>query len=411
MRSFTWLGPVAGATAGVVLSCSPSSSSSLVEGGTPIAIAEGEIRTLHLAARSTLASTPWAHVDNGTDLVLAPPCTLIKGTSGPPQAFVLEVTPEGGVPTSVVVEVHPSGDGACRPTVVACLQPATSPVTHGSCENVPACGSANTITDQRVGISFGSAGGSGSGSGPFSDPTLADQTLSFHVTNPGVSESGSGTDDPLVFKITTDAPLHFPLSTDSSDPCMPIINANIAGAFGLQYAFYRGSDVSAPLVTSGQYDLQWNRGSHVQPYGIELVSCAYATANGQTCTIVRKASSDQWCVKRPVGRPTSLGFRVWTSAPGNNVDHYALRLTAAWEMMSDPPVTLVGDTERNTDMITLQINKSDKDEPIEVTADVGAVENEFLTVTLKGDVMGMGFDDLFTRRIRVVAGTPGPDCP
>jgi hypothetical protein len=324
----------------IVSACGSQQTGVELESGPLISVTEGDPpRHIHVTGAAKLSSpdAPWASFDSASgDLVVAPPCTAVPGTSGAPRLFYMQLDSTG-----VVVQVQPSAAGACAPSMRACL--VTADCTQMS---VPTCDPHDALGHGPIPIRYQS-------------PTQPDQTLVFTIDNPDPMFALGG-------HITTDAPIKF-RTTDGMSFCASAPNTNIAGTFTLDWTVTAApASPDAPVISTGEYHLDWNAND---AYDLEVEWCA---TDGTSCTLHRYTDPStlggpQWCIdhKPPTPVGMTLGLRIW-APPMMGTDSYKLTLGA--KLGSSTAVTLTSSTRRVPTPIDVDIDRFSV--PAEVTADL-----------------------------------------
>jgi hypothetical protein len=263
-----------------------------------IAMSEGEqlTRALHSPPLSPAPDwPPWATIASG-NLVLAPPCDTVPGTSGPPELFSLDHV-DGDA--RFVVQVSPSLAGTCLPRVLACVE------ENGGCTYQDQ--TTGKVADIRMKTHF-CYGSSCTGA------DFADEVIHFKVENP------DDRDTSLVARVTTDAPIAFRiLASHFHDELVgDLYDANITGEFLASYQIARMPD--ATPVTDGTYNLTWNPISQDwNGFGIEAESCS-APVPGCLVRHAPTRTSVGQCLRAQTGTPVTIGLRVWIADTANLED-------------------------------------------------------------------------------------------
>ncbi|MEP6861782.1 MAG: hypothetical protein ABJE66_14235 [Deltaproteobacteria bacterium] len=339
----------------VVVACGSQQTGVELESGPLISVTEGDApRHIHVTGAAKLTTSPdvtWASFDGSSgDLVIAPPCTAVPGTSGAPRLFYMQLDS-----TDVVVQVQPSAAGKCAPSLRACL--VTADCTPAS---MPTCAPQSALGHVLLPVSYASA----------TDP---DQTLVFTIENPDPTVALGG-------HITTDAPIKFRPNSDSTSFCAYMPNSNIAGDFTLDWTIAVAPvSPDAAMVSSGEYHLDWNADD---AYDIEVEWCA---TDGTSCTLHRYTAPSplpnaQWCIdhKPMTAVGMTLGLRIWARSM-MGMDSY--RLTLGAKLGSATKVTLTSSTRRLPDALDLDLDRMSV--PAEVTADLSTPPaSDRLTLTL-----------------------------
>lgn len=290
-----------GWTLGVILvafaACGGSAPDDVGDDGALIAIDEGAppvTRQVVSAARTWAPDAPWASVDDTGVLTIAPDCSVVKGTSGPPRLFSLDDADDG---RTLVVQVSPSGSGACLPRVLACV--------HNAAETECADGFQDQTSgeheDSLLHTGFCPAGACGA---PTGDEVIELQLFDRDEQDTGVSA-----------RITTDAPITFDSMMGNGSPdnftalTGHLFDAEITGDFLVSYEIARDHDSSQRLGT-GSYHLLWEGGA--KGLGIEGQYCTSPTS----CKVHHnptRSPDGQQCVSSD-SQPIALGVRIWATA-------------------------------------------------------------------------------------------------
>lgn len=354
----------------LLCACEPSAGDAMtIVEGTMVSIAEGEALELHVttSAQITSQGVPWAALaTDGRTLTLAPDCGLVPGTDGAPKLFELVLqAQDGSASTTVLVQVRPSGAGACRPHVIACKS--TKP-----CSISPPCTEDAAVPNLRVDFT-------GSDPDDFSDLTRPDDTITYTLINPDPS-------DRLEIRIVSDAPAVVGFRNGNT-LCTTIPNTNIIGDFTVSYIIGRlGPDqveatAASEIVDSGAYPLSWNT---TQPFGAEVAWCGGTVdplaPSTPSCMVTRPTDPTDpgfagWCVRKKNGVNLTLGLRIWNSLP-KAMASFDLDVQVA------NSTSLAAPMQKAVSGPIKLLSRPPKNQPYEVVADVGSTDGPWdITVT------------------------------
>lgn len=373
------------------------------EDGSLVAINEGETVTRTLSHRPApgAALAPWVTIA-GTTLTLAPPCSLISGSDGPPHLYTFDLQ-NGDDP--ILVQVSPTLAGGCLPRVLACLTGPTiscagplDPITLAPFQDQ----SSGTLQDRTVRILF---------SPPSPADPEPDRELHFRLYDP---DDLDGSGSPLLARLTTDAPLVFvrgdanQLFNDTAEPVASIYNAHVIGEFRVSYEIADRRSAQAVIAT-GAYALDWSdtRPGESPRLAIEAASCASASPLG--CSVARAPSAPA-CLA-PHARPFTLGLRVWLAphaiTGGVNAVHLAAR---AGNGAALPSATLTAMSQTRSDSMDLAVG-SDGALPVSAELEVGADTDQTVLLRAWFCVAGNGDSQGAPRCSSLDAGGSGSAMP
>jgi hypothetical protein len=360
-----------------------ATSASLVAGGPLVEMAEGETRTLELASASELGNAPaWATLSaDQKSLTLAPPCTLITGTDGPPRETTFDLT-SNGTTTAVIVEVQPSGEGTCALSLIGCVHHGKQVAgnvdgLHPCDDNLAPCGACTgSDCDQAIPASLVDIDFVDRTQPPyFSDPTILDRALVFTLVNPDPA-------DHMNLLFSSGAPVLF--QRRDADYCGAVPNKDVIASFTLSYIATRGNDATSPAVATGKYQLAWNQ-TPPSPYGASVEWCA---VNMGTCTVKRyfDVANPQWCVEKTVAAArTTLGARVWAGQGDAMATGFNLGLHTTWTTAL-PDIGLTIPPVAGTTVVTF-IAAPDST-PADAVLELGTSQDSNIDVMLQGSQLG-----------------------
>jgi hypothetical protein len=328
----------------IVAACGSPGVGVSLDSGPLIAMSEGDPpRHIHVSGASKLTTdVMWATLDPSSgDLVLDPPCTTVPGTSGAPVLFYMQLDS-----TPIVVQVQPSAGGTCAPTLNAC--------------KVMSCSDGCTQEPQHRALTL-----------DYDDVTDGDASIAFSIQNPDSVD--------LALHLTTDAPLKFKQGQTSMAVCVLAPNTNIVGAFTIDWilATLPGNE-NSPSVASGEYRFDWNLND---VYGLEVQWCAGEApcALHRYTKIPPQLGTAQWCIDTNHAPTTAmtLGLRLWFQPMMGDGGPHTFGVGASLQVGG--PVTLTASTARAMDSVSIDIDESTV--PVMLTADLGTVGMDLLTLT------------------------------